>query len=72
MDTDRELLVSDGVLTVPDAANFLSISRSAVYQLMQSGRLPYVHIGRARRIPKRSLIGLAAANLKGGWAQQAT
>lgn len=69
MDTDRELLVSDGMLTVPDAAKFLSISRSAVYQLMQSGRLPYVQFGRSRRVPRRSLISLAAANLKGGWTQ---
>lgn len=72
MEIDRESLVSDGLLSVPDAAKFLSISRSAVYQLMQSGRLPYVHLGRSRRIPKRSLVSLAASNLQGGWAQQAT
>jgi len=36
--------------TVPEVAGYLSLSRSKVYQMMDSGRLPYVKLGRCRRI----------------------
>ncbi len=60
-----EALVSDGLLTVADAAAFLRVSRSSVYALMDRGELAYVKLGAARRIPKRALIALAAAHLQG-------
>ena len=68
---DRESLVADGLMTVTEAAGFLSLSRSTLYTLMDSGRLPYVRIvcnGRraARRIPRKALVALAAAQLVGG------
>jgi excisionase family DNA binding protein len=59
-------LVSNGLVTVPEAARFLSISRTAVYALMGSGSLPYVKIGRCRRIPKDALVNLAAGRLVNG------
>lgn len=58
-------LLSDGLVTVREAAAFLNLSRSTLYALMEQGRLPYTRIGRARRIPRRALIELAAANLVG-------
>ena len=64
---DREDVVVEGLLSVAEAARFLSVSRSTLYELMESGQLYYVKIGRARRIPRRALLDLAARNLRGGW-----
>ena len=43
------------MLTVDEAAAQLRVSRGAVYQLVRSGVLPSVRIGRAVRIPERCL-----------------
>lgn len=61
-------IVQDGMLTIEKACEWLGLSRAKVYQLMDRGELPYVKIGRARRIPKRALVEFAAANLRGGWS----
>jgi excisionase family DNA binding protein len=37
-------------LTVADAAEYLSMSRGAVYNLLRCGELRSIHIGRSRRI----------------------
>ena len=39
------------MLTIPEAAQRLSIGRSMLYELMASGAIESVHIGRLRRIP---------------------
>ena len=59
-------LVSDGLMRVQDAALFLGLSRSSVYKLMERGELLWVKLGRARRIPRRAVIGLAAGRIQGG------
>ncbi len=64
---DRADLVADGLVTVQEAAQFLSISRSKLYELMDNGELTFVKLGRSRRIPRRALIDLAASGLQGGW-----
>ena len=61
-------VLADGLLTVQDAAAFLSVGIRTLYDAMERGELPYCKIGRARRIPKRGLLAFAGANLKGGWA----
>lgn len=66
--TGTDALLADGLTDVKEAAEFLHISRTTVYGLMESGQLRYVKIGKARRIPWRALVELAAANLRGGWA----
>lgn len=43
------------LLTATQAAALLAISRTQVYALMGAGALPYVLIGRSRRIPRASL-----------------
>ena len=43
------------LLTVVDAAKHLRISRSKVYELLASGELPSVRIGRNRRITMSDL-----------------
>lgn len=60
---EHERLMADGLATVGDAAEFLRASRSHVYNLMESGELCYVKIGKSRRIPRRALIELAGRNL---------
>src|SRR5258708_11453030 len=69
---DRESIVADGLMTVAECATFLRLGRSTIYNLMDSGSLPYVRLsgreGRraARRIPRKAVIALAAAHLVGG------
>ena len=50
-------LDADGrrLLTVRGAADFLSISRGAIYNLLDDGELNSIHIGRSRRIPLAEL-----------------
>ena len=64
--TDRDQLVAGGLASVAASAAFLSLSRSTLYVLMDEGTLAYVKLRRARRIPKRALVDLAARNLHGG------
>ncbi len=59
-------LVEDGLVTVAQAVEFLSLSRSALYRLMNRGALPFVKLGRCRRIPRRALVELAARGVCGG------
>jgi excisionase family DNA binding protein len=64
---NNEDLVSDGLESVAEAAEFLGISRAKLYLLMEAGELHYVKIGRTRRIPKRALVQFAARHVRGGW-----
>lgn len=43
------------LLTIPEAAGRLRIGRSTVYELISSGRLEVVHIGRSARIPAQAI-----------------
>jgi len=56
-------LFFDGLDSIASAIRFLSISRSALYSLMERGELPYVKIGKSRRIPHRALVELASRHL---------
>lgn len=55
------------LFTVLEAASYLSLSRSMIYNLMESGKLRFVKIGSARRIPKACCLELMEKNLMGGW-----
>lgn len=44
------------MLTIQEAADMLAISRSTVYQLISTGALAPVSIGRLRRIPADELV----------------
>ena len=68
---NREALVAEGLASLDEAMRFLSIGRSMIYVLMDSGLLPYAKIGRCRRIPHRALVDLASRNLRGGDALSA-
>jgi excisionase family DNA binding protein len=60
-----EELVADGLASVPQAAQFLGISRSKLYELMDQGQLVYCKLGRNRRIPWAAIKALAAQSLVG-------
>ena len=44
------------LLTVPEAAALLRISRNAAYEAVRRGDLPSLHIGRSVRVPKAALL----------------
>lgn len=44
------------LLRVSEAAALLALSRSAAYELIRSGDLPHVKLGRSIRIPQRALL----------------
>lgn len=52
-------------LTVPQFCNRYQLSRSYAYELMSSGKLRSVRIGRCRRIPMAAVLEFEA-NLTGG------
>ena len=51
---------------VSEVARHLSISRSSLYQLMDSGKLPHVKLGRCRRIKWSDVLAFVDANTVGG------
>jgi excisionase family DNA binding protein len=59
-------VVADGLVSVAEACEFLGVSRSSLYVLMDKGSLKYCKIGGARRVPRRALVELAERSLRGG------
>jgi excisionase family DNA binding protein len=43
------------VYTIPEAATALRISRTKLYELLDSGEVESIHIGRSRKIPAEAL-----------------
>ena len=43
------------VYTIPEAATALRISRTKLYELLDSGEIESIHIGRSRKIPADAL-----------------
>jgi len=60
---DVERLVEDGLDRVRDEAQFLGVSVSQMYVLMNRGELLFVKIGKSRRIPRRALVEFAKMHL---------
>jgi excisionase family DNA binding protein len=63
-------MVADGLMRVAEVAEFLSLSRAAVYQMMGRGELPFVKIGRSRRVPRRAVVEFAVSRTFGGHSDQ--
>ena len=59
--------MSDNLITVREAANYLRISARTVYRLIESGQIGAVRIGKQWRIPANDLPGQeqAATALQG-------
>lgn len=56
-------LVQDGFTGVEGAREFLGVSRSTLYKLMDSGELPYAKFGKCRKVPRRALSEYAARHM---------
>lgn len=46
----------DSVLTVTELQEILSIGRNTAYQLLRSGAIPSIRVGRKYRIPKDAVL----------------
>jgi hypothetical protein len=58
-------LFASGSVRVSVAVKEYGVSRSVLYELMGSGRLPYSQLGRVRVIPRLALAKLLAEGLRG-------
>jgi len=59
-DTARPLNIELTLLTVEEAAGWLSVGRTTVYELLKDGQINSVRIGRLRRIPAEALTTYTA------------
>lgn len=50
---------------VGEAAELLSVSRNRIYELIRSGQLRTVQVGKSRRVPARSLDDYVTRLLRG-------
>ena len=48
-------LVDLGFANINEAAVFLRVSRATIYQLMESGELPFAKFGKSRRLPWKGI-----------------
>lgn len=53
-------MITKELLTPREAAEVMSVSRSRVYELVASGRLRSVRIGRSRRVPAQAITDFIA------------
>lgn len=67
MSPDRpNSLISPTLLTVPEAMAALRLSRATVYDLIRSGELGSVKVGRCRRIPAQAVQAFVARLVEAG------
>ncbi len=59
------------LLTVPEAAKFLRISRNLAYELVARRELPCVRLGRVIRVPRTALDAWIASQAVSGVADSA-
>jgi len=52
-----------GLQPVAKVAKFLSLSRSKVYLMMDQGQLPYVKLGKSRRVRWSDVLKLVDQNV---------
>lgn len=59
MTLDSKRHAVEGLCSVREACEFLSIGKSSLYNLMKKGELPFVFVGSNRRIPRKALVEFA-------------
>jgi excisionase family DNA binding protein len=57
--------VAPSLARVAEVAAFLKLSRSKLYQMMDSGELPYVKLGKSRRLRWSDVSALVEENTVG-------
>lgn len=55
--------VSEGLMRIGEVLDFLGVSRAFLYAEMARGALPWVKLGRSRRVPRRAVLEYAATRL---------
>jgi excisionase family DNA binding protein len=55
-----------GILTVPEVADVLKLSKSKVYALIERGEMPVVRIGKSVRILASDLVAWINSRREGG------
>ena len=50
------------IYTIPQVAEYLQISRSKMYDWVKRGKIPYILIGRNKRIRESDLLAWIEAN----------
>jgi excisionase family DNA binding protein len=52
----NDVLFEEQILTVPQVAKFLQISRSKAYYMVTRKQIPYIRLGRNVRVRKSDLL----------------
>lgn len=68
-DATKDDLFADGALTIDGIKKEFGIGRTAVYELMNAGKLPYSAATGRRLVPRRALKQLLANELVGATGQ---
>ncbi len=63
LESPNDVLVADGFAEVEQAQEYLRLSRSTIYAMMEAGELAYARFGRRRRIPWHTLRQYAAGQM---------
>jgi excisionase family DNA binding protein len=59
----KKKLLGSGFGTIDEVRDYLGLSRSMIYNLLEAGDLTYARFGRARRIPWSSVRDYAEKHL---------
>ena len=59
----NEAIVSEGMMSPTEVAEFLGFCRDTIYEMMSDGELPWTKIRGSRRIPRKLVVELAAKNM---------
>lgn len=59
-ETTQARALPQALYTVKDTAHILQLSRAELYEQMNAGRLRFVKVGRARRIPSAAIAEFVA------------
>jgi excisionase family DNA binding protein len=60
----NQKIISQGLMTLDEVADFLSLTRQSVYNMIERGDLPSLKLGAARRIPRSALFALVERKMR--------
>lgn len=61
----KDRLIAQGFMTPKEIKQFLKISQSAVYDLIHTGSLPHVPVGRVKRVPRQAVLDYLREQMQG-------
>ncbi len=63
MQESKQGIMADGLMTIPEVAEFARVTRQTVYNWLNQKGLQSFKIGRNRRIPRRALLDFLGKHL---------